>query len=854
MPLKSFLSFIKIATIVASSSLAIAAGSAIAYDVFTNEKTPSSEQFDFDANTIGDNIVLDGQKDSVYGSPVLSFGTKVSGQYDIDLYTHHGNQALYLYFDVYDEYVTKRAIGDNNAQDEDGVEISIDTLLNGGTAPQTDDLRIYLGVTGFTRVLKGNGTGWDSTAIGFGGQVKTRLKPGTTANDNSDIDTGYCIEYRIPYISIFGEATKETPLAFAFVHSELKEVTGSRTRTGMSGHPDFKIPTADTPGAFPVLTSEERFYTRTDYNNLNENMPMVVGRVYDRNNNPMPNISISGYYSRNSLKIYNRTTDSDGYFSFEDIKTDDDFIVTAKKSGYLPYSLTYSSKNLINANGAEYYQKFVLISASTTTRTVTGQISALDGEVLSGFNVSLLGFEGVSTTTDASGNFSIDVYNDIDNAVSITKSGYETMVKEVGNGVNSIPTFEMFHTVTNLIKPSNKTLLFNYADAGVVRGKDALYVRASTPYIISGYERLSIYLDADDKSGFSSLFSNGDYRVDLEENKISLSRYSDESGEFVHLDDASALLKYETKLEVLYETTITIPYQAFDFDKADVFGAACEFYNGSELQDSYTNKDIAKDGEIDASYTATYLRFAANNKVYFSNNNTDTDFLYYYHGVDGATSEDIPNNADRVYMDYDRDDNGITMRVTVSNGFGNHFNTSTGLAGAEAINILMNLDGVNGTAWALYKNGSVCYDINLRIYGDDTICFINSNDVRGQSANQMWWSDYAHNNGVAKNFTLNSKTLDQSKYEIDTTSGCKTYVLNLSYADLLAYGEAPSGTTLNRSSSISTCLFEVSETSKTTVRFYTSSGDAWLFKNKQLSTTLGAFSTQANYVNLPANK
>ena len=357
--LKASMTFIKSAPVLMVAALSVS------YVNYSNDKSASGDQFDFIANDISESeIVLDGLRDSVYTSMAIDFGQKsTSAGYDCRLYTYHGDQALYLFFDVVDKFVTKRAIGSNNAQDEDGVEISIDCLLNGGTSPQTDDLKIYIGVSGFVKVLRGTGTAWGSSEIGFGGSLKSRLKDNSTANDNTDEDEGYNMEYRIPYSSISGEATKETPLAFAFVHSSLNDLTGSRTRTGLSGHPTFKVPTADNPDSFPVLTSEERFYTKHDYQNLNENMPTVLGRVLDVNGNPMDNVNISSYYASKPLVKYSRKTDADGYFTYEDIKTDDDYVVEAKKNGYITYKLIFDAQNLVNANGAEYYQEFIMLSS-----------------------------------------------------------------------------------------------------------------------------------------------------------------------------------------------------------------------------------------------------------------------------------------------------------------------------------------------------------------------------------------------------------------------------------------------------------------------------------------------------------
>ena len=236
----SFLGFSKLsklsALIVKGAPLLLMATLSTTYINYSSNKEVGRDQFDFIANDISESeIVLDGVKDNVYAPLAVDFGLKsTSAGYDCRLFTYHGDQALYLFFDVIDKYVTKRAIGSNNAQDEDGVEISIDCLLNGGTTPQTDDLKIYIDVSGFTKVLRGTGTAWGSSEIGFGGSLKSKLKDNTTPNDNSDIDEGYCMEYRIPYSSISGEANKETPLAFAFVHASLNDVTGSRTRTGIN--------------------------------------------------------------------------------------------------------------------------------------------------------------------------------------------------------------------------------------------------------------------------------------------------------------------------------------------------------------------------------------------------------------------------------------------------------------------------------------------------------------------------------------------------------------------------------------------------------------------------------------------
>ena len=846
--------------ILLASLLALGTGAVIAtgasastYQYYQEEKTASDSQFDFPSNDISSEIALDGVKDDAYAF-ALDFGTKTqSGTYDVKLYVYHGEQALYMLFDVYDEYVTKRAIGANNAQDEDGVEIYIDPLLNGGTAGQKDDYRIYLGVSGFSKVNMGNGNGFDSTIIGFGGVLVSKLKAGTIANNTTTKDTGYCLEYRIPYISISGEANKTTPLAFAFVHSALQDINGSRSRTGLSGHPTYKIPYADVPNNYIVLNGDNHFYTRANFNNLNENTPSVMGKVINKNGEPVYNADIKGYHVDLPGKILRATTDVNGYFSFENIATRCDFIVEASRAGFLTYTLTYDQDNLVNANGAEYYQVFTLLPNSETKRTITGQITGLDTDTLSGINISVMGYADLTATTNDAGQYSIEVYSNLDATLVFKKSGFETQKVLVSKTTNVVPTFEMPHKMVTLLNPKSLSLLNNYARANLVRGKDSIFVKVLSPYLIKDEEILSLYFNTGTKTAFNNHFFNGDLRLDFASNQVKLYKYNEAQNGFVIDNTNINQISINIRSDVLYETSISIPYSVLEISNTATFGAAIAFYNGEQYQENLLDDSIAKDEDVDPFSTMTYLRFSSDGKVYFSNNNQNTDFLYFYHAIDGAVSEDIPNNADHIYMTYDRDDDGLKMYITVDEGLGNHFNTSTNLVGQEAINVLISLDEYVGTAWALYKKGQTCYDLNLRIYGDGQIVYTKSADFAGQSANQMWWSDKRHNNGTAKNFTLDGKDLPIENYEVEDGQGYKIYTFKFTYAQLLALGGAPDGTTLDDTSNIGACIYEVSETSKTTVRFYTSSGDAWLFKNRELVRTLGAFSGQSTYVSLDKN-
>ena len=122
--IKKIISTIGIALSTTAFTVGVASATYLSY---INQKQTSNVQFDFDSENIPDHeVVIDGIKDSQYGStPILSFGVNNKA---VKLYFYRTKQAMYMYFDVDDSTVTTRAIGDNNAQDEDGIEMNIDVL------------------------------------------------------------------------------------------------------------------------------------------------------------------------------------------------------------------------------------------------------------------------------------------------------------------------------------------------------------------------------------------------------------------------------------------------------------------------------------------------------------------------------------------------------------------------------------------------------------------------------------------------------------------------------------------------------------------------------------------------------
>lgn len=79
---------------------------------------------------------------------------------------------------------------------------------------------------------------------------------------------------------------------------------------------------------------------------------------------------------------------------------------------------------------------FLSMSALLAQRTITGNVTSKDGEILYGVNVNVQGSDPVIvTTTDIDGNYSIKVPSD-KRVLVYTYMGYETLYLTVGDDSN----------------------------------------------------------------------------------------------------------------------------------------------------------------------------------------------------------------------------------------------------------------------------------------------------------------------------------------------------------------------------------------------------------------------------------
>ena len=162
---------------------------------------------------ISDNsIVLDGQdSDSAWSlGPKISFSFPVVPNYtdytgggdpNVSGYIRfaYDSSNFYIFYHTDDKYLRTDDVG--SPWTDDSIEVFFDMGYGRTSSPDTDDFQfIFTTRNGNDYYQKGNGTGWTF----FSPTVnKAVYSPGTTANNDADIDSGWNMEMQIPF-SVLG--------------------------------------------------------------------------------------------------------------------------------------------------------------------------------------------------------------------------------------------------------------------------------------------------------------------------------------------------------------------------------------------------------------------------------------------------------------------------------------------------------------------------------------------------------------------------------------------------------------------------------------------------------------------------
>jgi hypothetical protein len=156
-------------------------------------------------NTVGVDIYGDSDRTSEKENTAI-----IKAMYD-DTY-------LYLAYDVTDTNLQAVKLpGQGGLHLDDGIELYIDTLNNGGTAMQTDDYHFIINLNEAMIDDRGTGSGKDYSYVI---NIDSNLNLQGSLNDASDVDTGYTFEIAVPWADIGGKPSNDVVGILAAVNDK----------------------------------------------------------------------------------------------------------------------------------------------------------------------------------------------------------------------------------------------------------------------------------------------------------------------------------------------------------------------------------------------------------------------------------------------------------------------------------------------------------------------------------------------------------------------------------------------------------------------------------------------------------
>ncbi len=296
--------------------------------------------FDFDGNFVVPEIIIDGNdNDEAWSgehvSEILQFNNDTN---KVTVKLLRGEHALFFFYKVTDKYICSK--GNDNGNDvsaSDSVEIYIDSLNNGGTAPQTDDYQINLGVHDKTRILVGSGTSWSN----WNGLCQYEVKITGTLNDNSDIDVGYNVEGMIPWNQIGCDKNSSFGVAFGNVDKKTNESAEEVSWAGLTFGGILIEP--QTPNNY-ITYSGNSFSAR----GIHFDKISVSGTITNENDQPVNNATIlagEGTYH----------TNMSGQYTISGVDPLEALPIQVSYDGYKTHKYTIHSADMIIANGNYQY-------------------------------------------------------------------------------------------------------------------------------------------------------------------------------------------------------------------------------------------------------------------------------------------------------------------------------------------------------------------------------------------------------------------------------------------------------------------------------------------------------------------
>lgn len=597
------------------------------YEDYTPDKKPGGGQFDFDGNYVAPELTIDGKGDDEQWKNVPVLATFGHGN-AATVKAYRGNDALFFFFEVEDTIL----LTDGNANDDsvtrsDSIEIYLDTLADGGLKPQNDDYQINLGIHGKTRIMQGSGSGWGN----WNGLIDYEVFLDGTLNDGVEAtDKGYSVEVMIPYTQIGIEKKDTIGVSFGQVD---KYGLGSSSGTDRDWYGwtfDGVLCEPQTPDNYILLDKDNKLLSRDSEEKPDADM---AGYVLDS----VTQQAVAG--AKVSVRVDEEertyTTDSQGYFLFEKVDPDHDYVVTVSKDGYIGNSVTYSRAELRASDGGRVLKTIYIKDESTVAKTtLKGTVKNIIDGAVSGAKVRVEGTV-LEAATGADGAFELaGVPAEEDVTLIVGKTGYgesrtyisaDDLVTE-GEAISALGDVNLNRPYAETGSFGNKSAKFADSSMTISRTLTGVEMNLTGTRQLSGH--IEIYLDTKECADHRDQDATC-WRFDLnDDGSIGGTHFA--GGAFTAAGLEYKLFKNGSDG---YEARFFIPYSYLDITPLEVFGISLGQWSTSASDwDGW-----GFNGQFIAPETPkTFVRVSAINEMYRQENNTSMVNLSGNAGIGGV--------------------------------------------------------------------------------------------------------------------------------------------------------------------------------------------------------------------------
>ena len=590
------------------------------YQDYSSDKQPGDGNFDYPGNYENPELTIDGLGDDEQWQgvePLVTYGKSVDGQNAVSVKLYRGESALFFLFEVKDNVLLTQGVTNDDAVTRgDSIELYLDTLVDGGRNPQSDDYQINLGIHGKTRIMQGAGGQWGS----WNGLIDYEVALNGTLNDGDEAtDTGYSVEVMIPYAQIMIEKDDTIGIAFGQVDKVRTEdaATGSLegpwnwygwTYKGAAVNPQV-------PDQYILLDKDDALVSRDEQVKAPADL---AGTVKDTDGTPIEGVTVT---AQSGEVVKTARTDAAGYYVLADLDPERTYTVTAEKEGYLDGIFTCTREELRAADGGVVMKDVTLTALEgLETTTLTGTVKNILNGAVSGATISVDGM-ALSAQSGQDGAFTLEgvpaSVGDI--TLVISAQGYDDGKLTVAQADLEADGTTALGDV-NISLPAAETGAFGVSNllanniGYITRTLDGVEFRFEGDRTFNGW--IELFIDTKE-SGDTRGATDAMYSLKAD-GTVSVTNYG---GSFttdgiewtVNAIDGGG-----------YTARLLIPYETLGIGALEPFGISLGQSNGQGVWDGWGRDDMKGangEGFVKPEMPADYVRVGADNRLYEASHN-----------------------------------------------------------------------------------------------------------------------------------------------------------------------------------------------------------------------------------------